>query len=572
MRQFMKILLSLLFCSLLTCQYSSAGTKPSSTDGSHLYKTAINVAQRQLQGYNMRLWLSNSLVSGLQAWSGNPIPVEPHYGLEYPINSGIEHLYSGEVIIGASVNGVRRFERSDNGPFGISDFEPRFIHPSRVRFFVTSVESLSHPNRRGFDDDGDGMIDEDEMDGVDNDGDWNPLTDDVGADGLSDSLEISCDGTPYNPVTNPDPAQDNYDPTVQDHCHISPNNTYPLKNNKDVWTEKNGIPDHGEPHVDEDYAAISNNDLHTTASDEYSQPAGLGPAPLGVRVTQRSYAWRTSFFIDATLFLAHDFINGSTHEWNDVFIGYYADMDVGHVGDSAYWSQNVVAYDSLTRTAYVYNPLDAGSTPLGITILNGGMSFDSLKFIFRWSVPSDVRDSSSTDSSLYSWMSGEMYPNELIRPNQDVIHPEDVRFFFSMGPYQMHPGDTVKHVYAYVSGMSVDEMLQNARNAQTLYDNQCVLGIRGDNTSTPHTYFLSQSYPNPCNPATVIHYALPVSGHVVLKVYDMLGKEIATLVDETKYPGEYAVTWNADHFASGVYFYSLNTGNYVETKKLVLIK
>ena len=74
-------------------------------------------------------------------------------------------------------------------------------------------------NTRGYDDDHDGKIDEDDLDGIDNDGDWNPATDDVGADGLPDSLEVSCDGQKYDPVLNPDPAQDNYDPSVRDKCH-----------------------------------------------------------------------------------------------------------------------------------------------------------------------------------------------------------------------------------------------------------------------------------------------------------------------------------------------------------------
>ncbi|MGA2625183.1 MAG: T9SS type A sorting domain-containing protein [Bacteroidota bacterium] len=61
-------------------------------------------------------------------------------------------------------------------------------------------------------------------------------------------------------------------------------------------------------------------------------------------------------------------------------------------------------------------------------------------------------------------------------------------------------------------------------------------------------------------------------GFVSLKVYDILGREVATLVNEEKPPGEYTVTWNAEGVASGIYYYRLQAGNYIETKKLLLLK
>ena len=88
----------------------------------------------------------------------------------------------------------------------------------------------------------------------------------------------------------------------------------------------------------------------------------------------------------------------------------------------------------------------------------------------------------------------------------------------------------------------------------------------------PKEYALSQNYPNPFNPSTIINYDIPVEGHVSLKVYTYLGEEVTTLVDEDAHPGMYQVEWNARGLASGVYFYRLRTGHFVETRKLVLIK
>lgn len=99
-----------------------------------------------------------------------------------------------------------------------------------------------------------------------------------------------------------------------------------------------------------------------------------------------------------------------------------------------------------------------------------------------------------------------------------------------------------------------------------------------------NNFYLSQNYPNPFNPATTIEYTLPesslsggVSGGrgrlmVTLKVYDILGREVATLINETKEAGTYGVTFEASHLSSGVYFYRLQAGEYSQTKKMVLMK
>jgi hypothetical protein len=98
-----------------------------------------------------------------------------------------------------------------------------------------------------------------------------------------------------------------------------------------------------------------------------------------------------------------------------------------------------------------------------------------------------------------------------------------------------------------------------------------------DPTSVEHEielsdFYLSQNYPNPFNPSTVISYRLPVAGNVSLKVYDMLGNEVATLIDEYKPAGSFEVEFNAKDLPSGIYFYQLKAGELVETKKMILLK
>lgn len=96
--------------------------------------------------------------------------------------------------------------------------------------------------------------------------------------------------------------------------------------------------------------------------------------------------------------------------------------------------------------------------------------------------------------------------------------------------------------------------------------------IDTQDTSLPSGFQLFQNYPNPFNPATVIKYTIPNSGFVTLKVFNTLGFELATLVNEEKFAGEYEIKFDASKMASGIYFYRLQTGKFTEIKKMVLIK
>ena len=89
---------------------------------------------------------------------------------------------------------------------------------------------------------------------------------------------------------------------------------------------------------------------------------------------------------------------------------------------------------------------------------------------------------------------------------------------------------------------------------------------------TPIEFYLNQNYPNPFNPSTIISFQLPITSYINLKVYDVLGKEILSLVDEIKSAGSYEVEFNATRLSSGIYFYRLQAGSFVQTKKMLMIK
>ena len=103
------------------------------------------------------------------------------------------------------------------------------------------------------------------------------------------------------------------------------------------------------------------------------------------------------------------------------------------------------------------------------------------------------------------------------------------------------------------------------------FSGNSVTGIKTQ-TVVPHEFNLSQNYPNPFNPSTIIRFSVANAGKYTLKVYNILGQEVATLVNSQLDPGNYNVTFNANKLASGLYIYSLQGDNNQITKKMILMK
>jgi photosystem II stability/assembly factor-like uncharacterized protein len=99
-----------------------------------------------------------------------------------------------------------------------------------------------------------------------------------------------------------------------------------------------------------------------------------------------------------------------------------------------------------------------------------------------------------------------------------------------------------------------------------------VLGLQPISNVVPHVFVLSQNYPNPFNPQTKIEFSVPKTSFTKLIVFDLLGREVTTLVNEELKPGTYEADWDGSNFSSGVYFYKLVAGDFTETKKMVLMK
>lgn len=115
--------------------------------------------------------------------------------------------------------------------------------------------------------------------------------------------------------------------------------------------------------------------------------------------------------------------------------------------------------------------------------------------------------------------------------------------------------------YGVVSGL----ILKTTNGGNTI-------GIKPISTEIPRNFSLSQNYPNPFNPASKIKFDIPKLSFTVIKIFNILGEEISVLANETLKPGAYEIEWDASNYPSGTYFYRLQSGGYMETKKMVLLK
>jgi len=152
----------------------------------------------------------------------------------------------------------------------------------------------------------------------------------------------------------------------------------------------------------------------------------------------------------------------------------------------------------------------------------------------------------------------------------------DDRYTSPSPPFYMR---TISYSFLTKSGSAVEIVASDtlAPNSGIIQTDGATWGISGtvgveNGDQIPTQYSLSQNFPNPFNPSTAIHFSVPSSEFVTLKVFDVLGNEVATLVNEGKNAGVYEVDFSASQLSSGIYFYTINAGSFTETKKMILLR
>ena len=243
-----------------------------------------------------------------------------------------------------------------------------------------------------------------------------------------------------------------------------------------------------------------------------------------------------------------------------------------------YWIRNgtVSGFGLGTGSAY-YNMWNA---PIGVNQELRAITFsptlnptDSVEFDYAYapypSSPPYVQDSlviMRSSNGGTSWIRLAAYgPFEL----QTAPAQDGPQFVPNSGQWG------IKRVLLPVGTNKVSFLGKSAFGNDLYIDSVCVkhpVGIQPVTQGVPKVYSLLQNYPNPFNPVTRISYEIPKAGNVMLAVCDILGREVVRLVDEFKQTGRYTVDFNASELASGVYFYTIKSGDFTDTKKMVLFK
>jgi len=286
---------------------------------------------------------------------------------------------------------------------------------------------------------------------------------------------------------------------------------------------------------------------------------------------------------------------------DSILIGTAQGWEVNTTYKSGYDSLNVIIdlynliydYGFLERVLQKFNlvppPLNVQIQffpPVDTALIQGGCT--TPEFICKNLISTNERDSISIEpgfNSYFYYLDSLGYPIQLDNFYFIVIDSlDEFEYEVWFHPKSYPPFDPV-----LVEFDSLFYSEQNNFNLQLIVKKQGIqiaeftqpfhadfgLGVE-DNGKIPGTFNLSQNYPNPFNSSTVINYQLPVTSNVTLIVYDVLGNEIATLVSEEKQPGVYEVEFSPEssikYPASGIYFYQLKAGNYIETKKMILLK
>jgi subtilisin family serine protease len=320
---------------------------------------------------------------------------------------------------------------------------------------------------------------------------------------------------------------------------------------------------------DSSFKAIKNISLYIPgkAADEHSfcifNDDGALDKKLGIETQFSGYAWHKEAN-DKFIILYYKMINKSGSDISGLYTGLYMDWNLTLNGEQA----DNVSYDINGGFGYAYRAADASSPYVGCALLSGG----GVNF---YAIENGARDGGV---GVYSGSGGFTRSEKWLTLTNGLkktkVENGDASFVISEGPDIIKAGDTINVAFAVSAADNLDGLGASILLARERYKliNPDITGVDSRPSAGPKEYSLAQNYPNPFNPSTVIKYAIPSAGNVNLKFYDVLGREIATLVNEYKPAGEYSVEFNCGKLASGVYMYKIEAGGFSRVRKMILAK
>jgi serine protease len=285
---------------------------------------------------------------------------------------------------------------------------------------------------------------------------------------------------------------------------------------------------------------------------------GAGASKIGLRVTLNTFAFKDPPDNDYII-LEYTLRNTSGISIPNLYAGLYLDWDVGSVyGDNA-------NYDSSRRLGYVYDTDPNGSsTYVGAVLLStGSPQFRAIDNDNTASGnPWGVYDGFTKTEKWQSLSGGTTHTQE---------GPSDVSMVIGTGPLSIAANDSAIVGFALLAGLGLDSLQASVDAARQKW-NVVLTGVQRVSSQLPLSFSLYQNYPNPFNPSTKIRYDLPTESQVTLVVYDLLGQEVARLVNARQSAGHYEVPFMASNLSSGIYFYRIQAGAYSADRKMMILR
>jgi photosystem II stability/assembly factor-like uncharacterized protein len=368
-------------------------------------------------------------------------------------------------------------------------------------------------------------------------------------------------------------------------------------------------------------------------SGSYGFGGGTSPLYADLRITAWCY---TDSIVKDAQFIKFDVINKSNYYWDSIYFSLVCDPDLGdalddYIGcDSArnlFYVYNADNEDGQYGTSppaagfrILKFPVNRSVTPYDTIMssafnrfLNAGVAPPPCEYPSSNNPPGAYRYAKGFKLDYSPWMSpvynpprpvkflygGDPYTDEGWLESKGCVQncggttgtiidsnsPGDRYFHFHSGKgnFRMAPGESNTTVIAQLitrGNSNLNSVTKLKQLSDVIANYYQTVGIKPVSTEIPEKFSLEQNYPNPFNSVTSIKFSIPLSPpvplstrHLVtLKVYDLLGREVATLVNGNLQPGTYEVTFDAGNLPSGIYFYRLTAGDFSETRKLVLLK
>jgi subtilisin family serine protease len=273
------------------------------------------------------------------------------------------------------------------------------------------------------------------------------------------------------------------------------------------------------------------------------------PIPIPITVSQETSNPGT-FLNSDILLVKYQLINSSADKLTGLYLGFLADFDLG--------SADTIGFDAGLNLIW---QTTAGGPFVGVVGLENFGSFKTLDNVGG--------KTGFTRSELYGAVSETGVHVSAVGTSADRM------FMVSTSAIELFSGDSAEAVFAFVAGDNLADLLAKASEAHTIFDSPTDVDDTQD--GLPTDFVLHQNYPNPFNPTTNISFSLSAPSHTALRVYNVLGQEVRTIVNGLLSAGNHTLTWDGrdnggSEAASGVYLYQLQAGSKVQSRKMMLVR